>query len=84
MVPYILAEEPELDPNEIITRSREITDGHKFDMFVLGLSFIGWRLLGLLFFGIGIIFVYPYEEATYAQLYNVLSGNDEIDDNIIL
>lgn len=76
MVPYILAEEPNLDSSEIITRSREITDGHKFDIFVLQLSFIGWEILGSLFFGIGGIFVNPYREATYAQLYNVLSGND--------
>ena len=82
MVPYILAEEPDLDPSEIISRSREITKGHKFDMFVLNLSFLGWEILGSLFFGIGIIFVNPYKEATYAKLYNVLSGNDEIDENI--
>lgn len=74
MVPYILAEEPNLDSSEIITRSREMTDGHKFDIFVLQLSFIGWDILGALLFGIGIIFVTPYKEATYAQLYNVLSG----------
>ena len=76
MVPYILAEEPNLDSSEIITRSRDMTDGHKFDMFVLQLSFIGWNILGALLFGIGIIFVTPYKEATYAQLYNVLSGNE--------
>ena len=80
MVPYILAEEPDLSPNEIITRSREMTRGHKFDMLVLDISFWGWYMLGGLFLGIGIVFVNPYKEATYAKLYNILSGND---DNII-
>ena len=80
-VPYILSEEPDLSPNEVITKSREMTSGYKWEMFVLDLSFIGWYILGSLLFGIGVLFVDPYSEATYARLYNVLSGND---DNIIL
>ncbi|WMM24782.1 DUF975 family protein [Tissierella sp. MB52-C2] len=79
MVPYILAEEPNLPSNEVIRRSIDMTDGHKWDMFVLDLSFIGWYILGLFFFGIGEIFVNPYKEATVAKLYNIISGNDEID-----
>ncbi len=61
-----------------------MTDGHKMDMFILDLSFIGWYILGSLFFGIGGIFVNPYKEATMARLYNILSGNDRIDDTAIL
>ncbi|MDY0234789.1 MAG: DUF975 family protein [Gudongella sp.] len=76
-VPYILAEKPNLSANDVISRSREITRGHKMDMFVLDLSFIGWYLLGGLFFGIGVFFVDPYSEATYARLYNILSGKDQ-------
>lgn len=55
-----------------------MTRGHKWEMFVLDLSFMGWYLLGGLLFGIGVFFVDPYNEATYARLYNVLSGNDDI------
>lgn len=84
MVPYILSEEPNLPPNEAISRSRSMTDGHKMDMFILDLSFWGWYILGSLFLGIGGIFVNPYKEATMARLYNVLSGNDRIDDTAIL
>ena len=80
-VPYILSQEPDLSPKEVITKSREMASGHKWDMFVLDLSFMGWYLLGWLLFGIGLFFVNPYIEATYASLYNVLSGNDG---NIIL
>ncbi|MBU5311332.1 DUF975 family protein [Tissierella carlieri] len=84
MVPYILSEEPNLPSDEVISRSRRMTDGHKMDMFVLDLSFLGWYILGLFFFGIGGIFVNPYKEATMARLYNILSGNDSIDDIPIL
>lgn len=73
MVPYILAEEPGLSPNEAITRSRHMTDGQKWDMFVLDLSFLAWYILALFFVGIGGIFVNPYKVATYTRLYNVLS-----------
>ena len=79
-VPYILTKEPNLSTKEAIQRSREMTEDHKLNMFVLDLSFLGWYLLGLLFFGIGGIFVKPYQEASFAKLYNVLSGNDDIDD----
>ncbi len=77
MVPYILAEKPDLSPNDIITRSRDITRGHKWEMFVLDLSFIGWYLAGVLLCGVGVIFVAPYKEATEARLYNILAGNDD-------
>lgn len=77
MVPYLLTKEPDLTSREAIEISRDLTAGHKWEMFVLDLSFLGWYLLGALLFGIGIFFVVPYEEATQARLYNVLSGNDE-------
>lgn len=81
MVPYLLSKEPDLTSSEAIGISRSLTDGHKLDMFILDLSFLGWYFLGALLFGIGTFFVVPYEEATKARLYNVLSGNDGTDDN---
>ena len=76
-VPYILAENPLLSSDEVIHLSKRMTHGHKMDIFVLDLSFIGWYLLGGLFFGIGAFFVDPYAEATNARLYTILSGRDE-------
>lgn len=72
MVPYILADNPNIGVNEAITLSNEMTRGHKFDMFVLDLSFIGWYILGSIALGIGVLFVMPYENATNAELYLVL------------
>ena len=76
MVPYLLTNNSNLTSSEAIEISKELTNGHKIDMFVLILSFMGWYLLGILFFGIGVFFVNPYYEATKARLYVVLSGND--------
>lgn len=72
MVPYILADNPNIGVKKAIALSNEMTRGHKFDMFVLDLSFIGWYLLGILALGIGVLFVMPYENATKAELYLVL------------
>lgn len=75
MVPYILADNPNIGYRRAIELSNEMTMGHKFDMWVLNLSFIGWYLLGALTFGIGTFFVSPYEDATNAELYLVLREN---------
>ena len=69
MIPYILAENPKIGSKRAMELSEEMTSGEKFDMFVLDLSFIGWYLLGTLALGVGILFVNPYYNATYAELY---------------
>lgn len=75
MVPYILADNPNIGYRRAIELSNEMTMGHKFDIFVLDLSFFGWYLLGVLTFGIGTFFVSPYDDATNAELYLVLREN---------
>lgn len=69
MVPYILAENPGIDSKRAFELSKKMTDDEKFDIFILGLSFIGWILLGSLTCGIGLLFLEPYVQATYAELY---------------
>lgn len=68
-VAYILAENPKISGSRAREISTMMTDGEKWDIFVLQLSFIGWNLLGVLACGIGSLFVAPYVEATYAELY---------------
>ena len=72
MVPYILADNPNIGINKAIELSNDMTRGHKLDMFVLDLSFIGWYILGMIPFGLGVLFVNPYFNATNAELYLVL------------
>jgi hypothetical protein len=75
MVPYILADNPNIGYKRAIQLSKEMTNGHKFDIFILDLSFIGWYLLGLIALVIGMLFVMPYQFATEAELYLVLRQN---------
>lgn len=72
MVPYILADNPEIGASRALELSNEMTKGHKLDMWVLDLSFLGWYLLGLLALFVGVFFVHPYVDATNAELYLVL------------
>ena len=72
MTPFILADDPNLTANQAITRSRELMDGHKWQLFVLSLTFIGWEILGVLCFGIGLLWVTPYKNAAYAAFYRQL------------
>ena len=75
MVPYILKEHPELSGTKAITLSRQMMNGHKWNAFVLDLSFIGWIILSALTLGIlHIFYVGPYIQATDAELYEALKA----------
>jgi uncharacterized membrane protein len=72
MIPYIMADNPNMDYRRAMKLSMAMTDGEKWYIFVLQLSFIGWYLLGLLACCVGVVFVIPYEYATMTELYVVL------------
>ena len=77
MVPFLLADHPELSGTETITLSRQMMNGHKWNAFVLDLSFLGWHILSILTLGLlGIFFVNPYQLSTDAELYRVLSAKE--------
>ena len=73
MVPYILADCPNVTAREAMKLSMRMTKGYKGQLFVMGLSFIGWLLLGTLTLHIlTIVFVGPYMYTTMAGYYNEL------------
>lgn len=73
-VPYILAENDSLSPMEVLRRSWEIMRGRKWNLFVFGLSFIGWTLLTALTLGVvGIFYVGPYMSLATAGYYSAIS-----------
>lgn len=74
MTPFILEDHPEMTASEAIKASMKLMDGHKMDLFILGLSFIGWSLLACLTMGIGYLFLTPYINAAYAAFYRNISG----------
>ena len=74
MAPYILADNPNLTARQALRESKKITQGHKLDLFVLQLSFLGWHLLGAVTFGIAYIWIIPYINATTVNFYNSIKS----------
>lgn len=73
MIPYILAQNPKIKRKQAFKLSKEMMKNNKWKTFVLDLSFIGWRILSVLTFGIvGILYSNPYIAATITELYEVL------------
>ena len=69
---YIALDYPELSASEVLRKSEEMMKGHKWRLFCLRFSFIGWILLSLLTFGIGLIFLIPYQTQANAVFYEEL------------
>lgn len=85
MVPYIMAEDPELTAREACERSKQMMDGNRMRLFCLTFSFIGWAILCAFTCGIGNIVLAPYIEAAVADFYREISDTRKIpapDDNI--
>ena len=71
---YIIKDNPNINSNEAITRSKNIMNGHKWELFCLDLTFIGWMFLSILTLGIGLFWLIPYMQATRARFYEELVG----------
>ena len=82
MVPYIVADNPELPASRIFEISKKTMKGEKWNLFVLQLSFILWDLACCCTCGLGFFFHAPYKETTYAELYACLK-NKAIHEGII-
>ena len=73
MVPFIVAENPDIRPRDAITLSRRMMNGHKWECFVLDLTFVGWYILGTFTFGlVTVLWAAPYSVATFAEYYTEL------------
>lgn len=67
---YIKSENPNIPASTAIELSKRMTNGHKMDLFVLDMSFIGWGILSAFTLNIlGILYVIPYQYASKAFAY---------------
>lgn len=74
MTPYILAENPNLTASEAINASKNMMYGHKWRLFCLDISFIGWNILCGLTANIGYIALNPYTNAARTAFYRDLKN----------
>ena len=77
MTYFILEDDPQLSIDDAIEKSKVMMDGHKWELFVLDLSFIGWYCLVLVTVGIAALWVTPYILAAHAAFY------EEIKDTVV-
>ncbi|MBR5265994.1 MAG: DUF975 family protein [Clostridia bacterium] len=74
IIPYILADDPEISSKEAFKKAKEMMKGNKMRLFKLQFSFIGWGLLCVLTAGVGTFFLIPYVNAAEAEFYTELKN----------
>lgn len=74
MVYLVLAEHPEFSAMEAIRESKRIMKGHRFELFVLQISFFWWWMLTFVTFGIASVYVSPYIAMTTTNFYNKIKN----------
>jgi len=76
LVPFILAENPDIRPMEAIKLSRRLMVGNKWEMFKLDLSLLGWYVLGVITFGaVNVFFGNPYRICVYSEAYAAIRAD---------
>ncbi|EJR00494.1 hypothetical protein II5_05209 [Bacillus cereus MSX-A1] len=73
---YVMIENPEYSVSQAMKECKNLMKGHKLDLFLLWLSFIGWAILALLTFGIGFLWLSPYMSTTTAHFYRYISKGE--------
>jgi len=76
MLYFVMNDHPEYGPLEVLRESRRLMRGHRWQLFCLHFSFIGWGILGALCLGIGALWVSAYSQTASAVFYEELINND--------
>ncbi len=74
MTPFILAENPDMTASEAITCSQEMMYGHKWELYILRLTFIGWSILAGVTLNLGYLLLNPYTNAAETVFYRQLKA----------
>jgi uncharacterized membrane protein len=69
MSSYLLVNEKTLGPVDAITKSRQLMDGKKMQLFMLDLGYFGWYLLSILTLGILTIWVSAWHQTARALFF---------------
>ena len=67
----------DLECKDILKKSQEMMNGHKMDLFIFELSFIGWHILAIFTLGLLEIWIIPYyTTAKYKFLDDIKKSNE--------
>ncbi|MGL4451753.1 MAG: DUF975 family protein [Sarcina sp.] len=75
---FILAQDPDKGIMECITESKNLMKGRLWEYFILELSFLGWVILSIFTCGIGLLWLVPYQNITFANYYKLIKESEEI------
>ena len=79
---HVMIDYPEYSALEAMKESKRLMKGHKMDLFMLWLSFMGWWLLAIVTFGIGFLWLSPYAMTTTAVFYNKISNHNKTEQEL--
>ena len=74
---YIGNDTEDMTAKQIVEKSAELMKGHRMELFILELSFIGWMFLALFTCGIGLLWLMPYMQITSVKFYEYVAGINE-------
>ncbi len=74
---FISLDHPDWGWKECMDESIRMTNGRKWELFVLDLSFIGWYFVGSLCLGVGALWVAPYHMTAKAGYYEALKATNQ-------
>lgn len=77
VIGFVFADNPKIGYRDALEKCKEITYGHKWEIFVFDLSFILWHLLAVLTLGILEIWIIPYQNVAFASLYDIINPREE-------
>lgn len=77
-VAFLKLDNKDASVREIFKSSRLIMRGNKWRLVRFQLSYIGWGILSLITFGIGLIWLCPYKFAGSAEFYNSVVQNQSV------
>ena len=80
---YIQNDNPDMGASDCLKESQEMMNGHKMELFIMDLSFIGWFIVGLLCLGVGTLWVEAYYQMARANFYLELKGQTDESGDIV-
>ena len=73
---YILADDPLINAQDALKKSKSMMNGFKLKLFYLFLRFFLLALLCILTLGIGFFWLIPFVHVTMAKFYDDINGNE--------
>ena len=90
LVPYIIAENPDIKTRDALKLSWRMMRGNKWTLFKIIISILGWNILNVFTLGVlGILYTNPYKICIYSEFYarvreaakqNEIEGVEQLND----